>query len=195
MGSELPFVAPSTIVRSRHLVGDEDHPGLEHDRNGFQKWDRSRTRPTTAERLSLHGVGWRHVSRVRMVCITGPSHVLAALRRSLYALERSHRGGTAIYCPHDGWWRFGFCFSGLSDFVCNVCSCFDRTISRYGVFSSVAFVRNSEPQFSKLIFRNVSEMRRVRWDFRPSIISVFLAGMAWVHSWRASSAMTKRLLG
>jgi hypothetical protein len=152
-------------------------------------------RPVTDEHLSPCGAGWCITRRVRMVCTVGPSQVMAALRRSLNAPKRSHRGGTAIYCAHDGWWIFWLYFNGLSDFVCNVCSCFDRTISRYGVFSSVAFVRNSEPQFSKLIFRNVSEMRRVRWDFRPSIISVFLAGMAWVHSWRASSAMTKRLLG
>ena len=74
------------------------------------EWDRASTPllttgaqsvPITAERPSLHGVVWRHVSRVRMVCTAGPFHLLAAPRRSLNAFERS-RGDTVIYCAHDG---------------------------------------------------------------------------------------------
>lgn len=85
--------------------------------------------------------------------------------------------------------------SELSGGVCSVCSCFDRALSCGVVFSSVRHVRNGETQFSNFICRNVSEMRGVRWDFRPSTRSVFLAGIAWVQSWRASPAITKRLSG
>ena len=90
LGSALPFAARSTNVRSSDFVGDEDNPGVERDRNEFQKLDRRLNRTKTAERLSLHGAGWRHSARVRMVCTEGPFRELAAPRRSLNALERSH---------------------------------------------------------------------------------------------------------
>jgi AcrR family transcriptional regulator len=57
-----------------------------------QKSDRSQTRPTAAERLSMHGAGGRRAPRMRMMCTMAPSQILAHPRRSLNALQRSHRG-------------------------------------------------------------------------------------------------------
>lgn len=125
----------------------------------------------------------------------GPENRMAGHRRTRNAQQLSHHGSEIILCPYDGWRRFKSCFKGLSRGVCSVCSCFDRAMSCGVVFSSVRHVRNGETQFSNFICRNVSEMRRVRWDFRPSTRSVFLAGIAWVQSWRASPAITKRLSG
>lgn len=130
------------------------------------------------------------------VCVqNGLENRIADHRRIRNVPQRSHRGSESILCPYDGWWRFKLYFKGLSEGVCRVCSCFDRAMSCGVVFSSVRRVRNGETQFSNFICRNVSEMRRVRWDFPPSTRSVFLAGIAWVQSWRASPATTKRLSG
>ena len=44
----------------------------------FRGWCQLWIHPKTANCLSLHGVGWRYVFRVRMVCTEGLSELLAA---------------------------------------------------------------------------------------------------------------------
>jgi hypothetical protein len=73
-----------------------------------------------------------------MVCITGPSHVLAALRRSLYALERSHRGRAVVHCAYDGLGSFTLKINRLSDVVCTMRATQNRLVSRSDLRLAVA---------------------------------------------------------
>lgn len=83
--------------------------------------------------------------------------------------------------------RGGCCFEQFDQSSYDILRCYPRL--------SHCTERRSPLGHSNRIVRKVNETRRDRWCFSPPIRSLFRAGIAWVHSCRASPERVRRLSG